>query len=125
MAHMMNLSVYGRYDNASAMRADILRMISGGQRGQKEIVWVMNARSVAPEAVLAALAEMLQDGHLTLLRAGRYAVTSEGRKLMPTPDLGFAHGQYKPPPVLRREGSDRASSLPSMAGGVLKGRHDE
>ena len=71
MAVMTNISGYGRYDDAAAMRADILRLISGGQRGQKEIVWVMNARSVASEAVLSALAEMLHDGHLTQIRAGR------------------------------------------------------
>jgi predicted transcriptional regulator len=118
---------YGNYENPTTMRFDILQMVSCGQRGQKEILWVMNARLVGTDTVLAMLAEMVRDGFLTQLRGGQYSVTSAGRTLMPSAQPQFSRGQYKPPPpMIRREGSDRAHSLPSMAAGVLTNKrgHD-
>lgn len=121
MIETENPSGYGRYEDCTMMRFDILQMVSCGQRGQKEILWVMNARMVGTDTVLATLAEMVRDGYLAQLRGGQYSVTSAGRGLMPSAQPQFSRGQYKPPPpMIRREGSDRAHSLPSMAAGVLK-----
>lgn len=73
--------------------------------------------SLAKPVTAAVILRLQAEGKVAALKGGLWQPTALGIAMLPVAQPEREWGQYIPPRVIRRAGSDRASKLPSVAAG--------
>ncbi len=100
-------------------RLEILRLISVGWRGRRDLEKALTKRGLTIEQAKSIMQRLARDGLVMQRRGGYYTITSTGRAMLPSVEPTFARGEWKPPVVQRRAGSLEFLRLPSVAAGIV------
>lgn len=97
----------------------VLRILRAGDKKQAALVKALAGPAVAPAQAEAIVNNLMARGLVTLAY-GRLRLTRSGRSALPSETPTWNRAEYVPEKVIRRAGSERAATLPSVAAGVRR-----